>query len=225
MFRVIPLSIIAATAFLTGCTTTELAITPVPTEIVGENPDAFTVEKTHRVTVELMSEKFSRKFEELPTFAVEVENQGEESVLFGTNNVVLTSGSQPVPAYTFDEYVKLVYEATQREADEYGARQAEVTLGSQIGHSGESINDNSQAIAKISAANRTNDAAAIREAASRIGNEGKELINFHQINPGSSLEGLVKFHGEKIQANEPLKLVVTLNGEPYEFEFKVNEVE
>ncbi|MDQ8184018.1 hypothetical protein [Pelagicoccus sp. SDUM812002] len=225
MIRILPVYALAFALLLTGCESTQLTISPVPTQNSGESSDAFALEKTHRVSVELLTPTFSRKYDELPTFVVVIDNQGEESILFGTNNVKLRSGSQQVPGYTFDEYVKLVYESAHREADEYGARQAEVTLGSQNGHRNEMINDNSQAVAKISAAKRTNDAAAKQEAANRIGDGAVEMINFHQINPGKSLEGLVKFHGEKIQADEPLTLIVTIAGEVYEFEFLVSSKE
>ncbi|MBC2605488.1 hypothetical protein H5P27_05480 [Pelagicoccus albus] len=182
-----------------------------------------TVEKTHRVSAALLSSQFSRKLEELPTFVIEVENHGERSLIFTTSSVKLSSGDQPVEAYSIEEYTAKLAEASHREAEEEGGRQAEAALRTSGSVSTPAMQDNSAAMAKITSANMASRASANRKVSQQLNKEITELIDIHQINPGDSKSGKVLFHGENIKANLPLKLVVTLEGEPYEFTFSVTE--
>ncbi len=225
MFRLLPAFILASALLVSGCTTTQLTISPIPASAVGENPDVMVVEKTHRVSVELLTAKVSRKLYELPTFSINVENKGEDSILLSTGGIKLMSSGQPVPMYSVDEYAKLLQEANQWESDQHSARQAELALQTTRALRTAGIADNSEAMAKITSAKKTNNAAASREAATLIGKEIAALISIHQLNPGQSKQGFVKFHGEKIQADQALQLTVTIAGEPYVFDFEVTAQE
>lgn len=225
MIRILPTCLASCILFLTGCETTQLSIFPIPSNTLGDDPEVMVQEKTHRVSVELLSSTFSRKYDELPTFAIFVENLGERSILLTSGGIKLTSGNQEVPAYSLDEYIQLVDEAVKRESEEYSARQAEIALQGNSAQRTPEISDNSRAIAQISSAKMANNAAARRETARIVEGQPAEIISIHQLNSGESKLGLAKFHGEDIQADQPLKLIVRIEGEPYEFDFEVTAME
>ncbi|MDQ8200793.1 hypothetical protein QEH56_21680 [Pelagicoccus enzymogenes] len=221
MIRTVQISLVACAMILAGCESTQLAISPSNSQPLGENPDVLVLEKEHRVSVELLTPHFSRKLDELPSFSITVENQGDDYLILSTSGVRLMSGETQVPSYSLEEYTVLVNKAIDREAEEYNASQAATAMQTSSVQRTDAIRDNSQTIAQMTAAKAANKASARRQSSIRLKQDLEDLLTIHQLNPGESHTGLVKFHAEPIAAGEPLTLVVFVAGEPYEFSFKV----
>ncbi|MDQ8205441.1 hypothetical protein [Pelagicoccus sp. SDUM812003] len=219
--------LIGVAAFLTGCSSTQLVISPVHEmgTMGSQNPEALTVEKDSRVTVELLSPTFSKRIEEVPSFSITVENLSDESALLSTGSVKMTSGDQVVEAYDSEEYILRVHMGMQRKAQENSGRQTEMAMQNDATTSDPAMRDNSAALAKISSSQMADKASAGRSAKLKLSEELKQLISIHQIDPGETLQGIVKFHPDNIEAGRPLQLSVVFNGQSYEFEFDVSEKE
>ncbi|MFP4541479.1 MAG: hypothetical protein ACLFR7_07595 [Opitutales bacterium] len=208
-----------ALTLLGGCATSK-TLRPAPGQ--AEAAGDLVVEHTHRVTVRLLTPSYSRETAELPTFALAVENRGDDPVVLDPAKVRAASGTAPVHLYTPVELIAMVRADANREAEAYSGQQAEVYLSG--GASPTAGQDNSAAIAKIEGAKRTNTAAAefnvqrdeqMREIAS--------LVIPMSIPPGESGGGLLKLRPEDFQRGEPLRLEVDLEGETYTFIFLPGE--
>ena len=214
LHRIVLLMLLAS---LLGCETTKrLKITPSSPGIPSGNTSTLSLEKSHRVTVELLTPTFSRQLDELPAFNISFQNRAAAAIVFSASNVSVLSGQQAVRAYTPNELVDRIWEESKNKADEYTGQQAEVFL-----QSASTRQDPSSAMAQLSAAKRANRAAEKRKSRPEQIREAASLIVSMQVRPGEIGGGVVKLHAEDILANEPLRVVISIDRETYEFVFSV----
>lgn len=206
-------------AVLTGCASSpQLSISPaMQPEKTGDH-ELTLIEKENSVMVELLNPTFSDEIDELPTFEVVLENRGAEAFFFSPRNISVYSGDETVRAYSVEELAARIQGETYREAEEYSGQQAEVFLQAEATRL-----DPSSAMATIPAAKRTNRAAASRESRQKLLREAGDLLSSVRIPPGKTAGGALKLHAEDIQPGQPLRIVVSLQGESYEFTYEVAE--
>lgn len=197
-----------------GCATTQVLRPMEEADASGE----IVKEGNHRFAVRLLTPTYSAKIEELPTFSVAITNQGDEPLSFGPDAISISSGSHPVEIFTAYDLTTRLREEAAREAERYTGQQAEVFLAS--GPTNPDLQDNSAAIAKISAAKRTNLAAG--QAHPRHEDQIKEiaqiLVPMH-VPAGETESGLLKLNPSHIREGEPLQIDIHLDGETHRFVF------
>lgn len=186
-----------------------------------------TLVKKHKVSVKSLNYVFSSRVVELPTFDVAFENCGEAVVSFSPDCVKVYSGGQLVKPYTAEELVKKINEASEYEAQEYTARQNESFMSGTTSGSGNANAaggmDNSGVMAKIDANKRTNQAGMKRFNREDELSQMAALIIPVNLPPETGSHGLVKLHAEYIDKTLPLRLVVSIDGEDYEFVFDISK--
>lgn len=215
------LGTIAVSLLFVGCESTrQYSIVPAGQAVPQTADGGFVVEKSHRVEVQLLTPLFSTSVKEIPTFRVAFQNRGETAYPFKPSDVAVYSGDHLVRAYLPVELVTRIQEEAARDAEEYTGQQAEVFLGS-AGMGNSTTSDPSATIAKIEGAKRTNAAAGRHTSQADQIAEVVQLIIPMNVPPGETSSGLVKLHAEEIQPGQPLRVVVTVDGERYEFDFVV----
>lgn len=208
--------LLAALLGLTGCETTRsLSLAPSP-GATALGPDRTVVEHRHRVALELRNDSFSSELANVPTFALTVQNRGDDPLELGPGHVRVFSANRAVPAYTRDAFLAAIDEAARREAEAYTGRQAEVYLQADA-----SRVDPSSALANIEAAKRTNRAGKARARYDALRAEASQLLTPTTVSPDSSLMRLIKLDPATIKDGQPLQVLVSVDGEIYEFTVNV----
>ncbi len=198
------------TLWLSGCETTR-RLSPAAT--TPEASQAAAARK-HQVELTLINPDFSSELTALPTFRLAVQNRGSERLDFGPSHIRVFSGDQPVLSYTRDQLSILIQETIRQEAEAYTGQQAEVFLQADA-----SRVDPSAAMANIEAAKRTNRAGKAASSYEAVQAEAAQLLAPTTIAPEGSLRALLKFQAGSITAGQPLRVLISLDGEIYEFRF------
>jgi hypothetical protein len=208
---------LAALAFA-GCVANQrLSIVPQRTAAGATDPTLVTTEQRHRVEVRILTPTFSNRTAELPAFNVRVTNRGSTQLSLTAADVAVFSGSTPVRAYSAAELVERVRSESEREAEQ---RAAEDTTQMLVAAS--TRQDASMAPMMVKRAQTVNQATASQATTARQMVELANTIIPVTISPGAAGSGVVKLHGEDIAAGRPLRIVVTVESEAYEFVFDVN---
>lgn len=198
------------TLWLSGCETTR-RLTPAATTPASS---AVGTARRHQVELALINPDFSSELTALPTFRLSIQNRGAERLDFGPSHIRVFSGDQPVLSYTRDQLRILIQEAIRIEAEAYTGQQAEVFLQADA-----SRVDPSAAMANIEAAKRTNRAGKAASSYEALQAEVAQLLGPTTIAPEGSLRALLKLQAGAIVAGQPLRVLISLDGEIYEFRF------
>lgn len=181
-----------------------------------DDPALQSQDKTHRVRVRLLTPTFSTRTEELPAFDISVTNRGSTPLLFAASNVAVFSGTDPVRVYTAGELVDRIQKDAQQAAHEKSGESAEKIL-----QSSGTRHDPSLAIAMIERDKMVDQSAAARATETeKFAALVKSIIPV-SITPDGTGSGVIKLHAEDIAEAKPLRIVVTIAGESYEFIFEV----
>ena len=201
-----------------GCSTTsQYVVTPVASELIP-TPIGSGSQRHNTVKVEFVSPGFSGELDSLPTCNVWVENGGESALPFSNDMVTVFSGESPVRLYEAMELAEKIAEAEKEKTNEYNAHQNEVFLGTQSTSS-----DPSATIARMRAADRTNQFAGKKNTYDAQKKAISMMIMPDFVQPGESASGYIVLHAEDIVPEASLSIIISLDGEDFEFVFKVSK--
>jgi hypothetical protein len=200
-----------------GCASSgPLTIVPRPSPAITADPTLLHLRKTHRVEVRLLTATYSTRTAELPSFEVSVTNDGPTPLSFSARNVAVFSEAKPVGIYTASELIDRIQKEAEKEAHERSGASAEKIL-----QAPSTRNDPSAAIAMIERDKAIDQSAATRAASTAKFAELVKSIVPVSISPGGTGSGIIKLHAEDIRTGQPLRIVVTIANESYEFLFDV----
>lgn len=204
-------------AVFPGCASSgPLGLASAPGASLPGEPMLQRVEKTHRVQVRLLTPAYSTRLEELPAFDVSVTNLGAAPLSFGAPDVAVFSGTDTVRIYTASELVDRIQKEADQEAREKASASAEKVLQTRSTNT-----DPSSAIVKIERDKLMELSAASRATTNARFAELVRSIVPVSISPGGTGGGVIKLHAEDLRRDQPLRIVVTLAGETYEFTYSV----
>jgi hypothetical protein len=208
----------AAVVAIAGCASVpRFSIAPRLPALAAADPAVLTLEKAHLVCVRLLTPSIENTNAEFPAFDVSVTNRGAAPLTFSAANVTVFSGPNPVRVYSAAELMDRIQNESERSADEAAAENTARLLTASA-----TRQDPTATPLMVTRTQSLNDASGARSAAARKVAELANTIISVSIFPGGTGSGVVKLHAEDIVPAEPLRLVVTIDHEPYEFVFDVN---
>lgn len=245
---IIPLAI--AVVLVTGCVSTKTVTVSSASPVRATYEQGTAVlksQKTNGVVVRVLTGQFSKETHALPAFYVAVSNAGEKEIDFSTANVSALSGKNRVEVYTFEAMEKKIKREAAMMAFALAMNSASQSMAAsmpQTTHSSGSVyatGTGGSARAVYSGTTTTYNPAAASAAQAQINaqtmnqmsmvasardiqlNNLGSMLRRNTLAPGAFAGGVVKLHAEDIQSGEPLKLVVSVGGEPHEFVFDIGK--
>lgn len=196
-----------------------LSISPRHPATAATDPALLTLEKTHLVRVRLLTASFANRTAELPAFEVRVTNRGAAPLTFSAAAVTAFSGANPVRVYSAAELVARIQRESERTAEQAAAEDTAQLLSASA-----TRQDPSAMPVMVTRTQSLNQASGMQSATAKKVAELANTIISVSISPGDTGSGMVKLHAEDIAPAEPLRMVVTIGHELYEFVFDVNPV-
>ena len=229
------LALLASAALLSGCATIPTLSLPgrAPSPSVPEKSEVFQSGAQHSIRVQCKPQALSGDLLGWPAVTVEITNDSDRPLDVSSDRFAAFSGETKVPVLLPAEY-----EAFARPEQESQERMA--NMGTWMHISGSMLNSMRTPASDRPTPNRSHlpyqsnlqrawlrrtTVAASGLVASPIAppacKSSAPALSRNQLPPRAKVSGILHFDGRAIQTNQPLRLLVTLDGESHEIVFDV----